>query len=113
MANKQFQALDCIPFSHDNRRYLRLDTSIDCESEAYRSFQALVVLLIVLYQLIPLVWFLLLLRVRKSLEPITSNNDETLGLFLRDKNEDLNSIRFLFNDYRVEKWWFEVAEMYR
>jgi hypothetical protein len=25
----------------------------------------------------------------------------------------LSYLRFLFKDYRGEKWWFEVAEMYR
>jgi hypothetical protein len=44
---------------------------------------------------------------------VTSNNDQRLGLFIRDHNPHLASLRFLFNDYKCDKWWFEVIEMYR
>jgi hypothetical protein len=98
VANKQFQVLDCIPFPHDGGRYLRSDTSIDCNSSAYASFQALISVLIVLYQTIPLVWLVLLVQHRVALNPKTSNGDQALALFLRDRNPSLNPIRFLFND---------------
>jgi len=39
--------------------------------------------------------------------------DETLELYIRDNDESIDHIRFLFNDYRIKRWWFEVLEMYR
>ena len=36
VSRTQFQSLDCITIS--SGRYLRIDTAIDCESEAYKSF---------------------------------------------------------------------------
>jgi len=38
---------------------------------------------------------------------------ELLAYSLRDENQHLTSLRFLFNDYKCNKWWFEIAEMYR
>mmetsp|Transcript_10257 Transcript_10257/g.13387 ORF Transcript_10257/g.13387 Transcript_10257/m.13387 type:complete len:593 (+) Transcript_10257:165-1943(+) len=55
----------------------------------------------------------LLYRQRAALDPMTSNHDEKLALYIRDNNPDLASLRFLFHDYNCGKWWFEVAEMYR
>ena len=48
---------------------MRYDTSIDCDAEKYKSFLALDILLIAVYQSIPLVWFVLLWRHRKHLNP--------------------------------------------
>lgn len=66
-----------------------------------------------MYQAIPMVWMALLFKLRDQLNPSTSGNDRRLALHVRDHNPNLDSLRFLFNDYRSNKWWFEVAEMYR
>ena len=113
VASKQFQSLDCIPFPHDGSLYLRVDTAIDCRSDEYLRFRAVVVVMIFLYQLIPIAWLVLLFRRRNSLDPSTSNHDSRLGLFVRDQDRSLDSIRFLFNDYKPSKWWFECVEMVR
>ena len=113
VANKQLQSLDCTPFHHDGSSYLRVDTAIDCNSETYESFRVGVSFFIALYQTVPLVWIVLLYRFRGSLVPPTSNNDHNLALYIRDRNQGLDALRFLFNDYKCEKYWFEVAEMYR
>jgi hypothetical protein len=56
---------------------------------------------------------MLLWRHRRSLDPPTSTNDEETALFVRDHNEDLAPLRFLFHDLRIDKWWFEIGDMYR
>lgn len=106
-------SLDCIPFDHDDSSYLRVDTAIDCKSPGYRRFQAVCGCLIALYQSIPLVWTWLLWRHRKGLNPQTSANDQETALYVRDRNEDLAPLRFLFHDLRIDKWWFEIGDMVR
>jgi len=113
VANKQLQALDCIPRHADDSRWLRVDTAINCDSAEYQNFLATVGCFIALYQLIPVLWLFLLYQKRHLLDPPTSNHDERLGLFVRDKNPELGFLRFLFIDYKCDRWWFEVAEMYR
>lgn len=113
VAMKQLQALDCIPFGHDSSSYLRADTGINCQSSAYERFRGVVIFFIIIYQSIPILWMVLLYHQRDSLNPVTSNHDEKLALFIRDNNPELASLRFLFHDYHCGKWWFEVAEMYR
>ena len=90
-----FPALDCIPRQADNTRWLRVDTAIDCDSEEYYNFLAIVGTFIALYQLIPLIWIGLLYQKRHLLDPPTSNHDERLALFVRDKNPELGLLRFL------------------
>jgi hypothetical protein len=34
-------------------------------------------------------------------------------MYIRDHNEELAPLRFLFVDYKCNKWWFEIADMYR
>jgi hypothetical protein len=113
VANKQLQALDCIPFSHDGSSYLRVDTGINCDSAEYKSFVSSVGVFIGIYQSMPVIWFALLYRLRHQLNPESASDDERLALFVRDRNVDLSHLRFLFSDYKTNKWWFEVAEMYR
>jgi hypothetical protein len=72
-----------------------------------------VIFFVIIYQSIPILWMVLLYRQRAALDPMTSNHDEKLALYIRDNNPDLASLRFLFHDYNCGKWWFEVAEMYR
>jgi len=88
-------------------------TGIDCNDADYKKFRVVVVLFIFVYQSIPMSWMILLYQARAQLDPSTSGNDHRLALHVRDNDHSLDAIRFLFNDYRCEKWWFEVAEMYR
>jgi hypothetical protein len=64
----QFEALSCIEFNQ-NFKFLRSDTSVSCLTADYRRFVALDVLLIAAYQAVPLIWFALLFRVRRRLDP--------------------------------------------
>jgi len=63
--------------------------------------------------MIPVLWFWLLWGRRHDLDPSVSNSDPRLGLYVRDRDETLSSLRFLFDSYRCDRWWFEVAEIYR
>jgi len=109
---KQLQGLDCIHFSHNGSLYLRVDTSVNCTSNEYYDFRSYLLTFIIMYQFIPLTWMFLLYRKRKALFVSRGPNEESL-LNLRDDDPTLSYLKFLFKDYRGEKWWFEVAEMYR
>ena len=113
VAMKQFQSLDCIPFGHDGSSHLRVDTAIDCNSADYHRFRSICVCFIAVYQLVPVTWTWLLCCQRHELNPATSAYDERTKLFIRDRNAALTPLRFLFNDLRLNKWWFEICDMYR
>jgi len=73
----QFHALDCVdletPASALDTQpdcVLRVDTAVDCDSEAYLRFAVANKLLIVVYQSVPLVWFCLLWQHRRQLDPM-------------------------------------------
>jgi hypothetical protein len=77
VAMLQFHALDCVDLETpasalDTQpdRVLRVDTAVDCDSEAYLRFAVANSLLIVVYQSVPLVWFCLLWQHRRQLDPM-------------------------------------------
>lgn len=49
---------------------------------------------------------------RDRLNPIAAAN-KAHALELRDGDESLNGIRFLFDDYKCGRWYFEIVDMYR
>ena len=107
---KQLQALDCIEIA--NRSYLRIDTSILYDSEHFRFFRFVDGLFIVAYLATPLVWLSLLLSRRRSLDPArTTGSDKRLALFLRDQDQNLRPLYFLFCAYRPNPFFMEVVEM--
>ena len=95
----QCKALRCITLEHDGEivgSFLREDTSISCLSMSYKRFQAVVILGLLVYSSIPLMWFVILWRVRRELNPL----DETLesALELRKSHDQLGYLAFLFSD---------------
>jgi hypothetical protein len=110
VSNKQLAVFDCISLASD-KSYLRSDTSIDCGSPEYEVFSVHIIMFLMLYQCIPIVWMFLLYRQRHELNP--AHVDERLAMFIRDKNTNLTLLKFLFVDYKCNKWWFEVVDMYR
>ena len=102
IAMLQFNALDCADLSISSDSYtnenhvLRVDTSIDCDSTAYKNFAVANWLLIAIYQSVPLVWFCLLWRVRHLLDPMgyenSNKNPESSALEAKNGtgNSDLN-----------------------
>jgi len=71
----QFHAQQCVDLStstddlHGDLHVLRVDTSVDCNSVAYQNFSIANVILIAVYQSVPMVWFCLLWRHRRLLNP--------------------------------------------
>jgi hypothetical protein len=107
---KQLQAIDCVEVA--GKSYLRVDTSVDCDSSDFRSFRVVDTLFLVAYLSTPLIWLALLLAKRKSLNPApTTGADKKLALFLRDQNEMLKPLRFLFSSYTPFFFFVEVVEM--
>jgi hypothetical protein len=107
---KQLQALDCVEVA--GKRYVRIDTSVDCDSQDFRVFRFVDILFITAYLSIPLIWLALLLSRRDSLNPApTTGSDNKLALFLRDQDEKLLPLRFLFNSYFPACYFLEVLEM--
>lgn len=103
VASKQLQVFDCVQLT--SIKVLRYNTAISCNNEEYHQFSAIVIFFIIIYQLVPIIWFILLYRKRDQLN--ISN------LSLRDENLELQPLKFLFSDYTATKWWFEIADMYR
>jgi hypothetical protein len=112
VSSKQLQAFDCISLK-SNKMYLRSDTSIDCKSDGYIAFKVVVGMFVALYQLVPIAWMFLLYQNKGALNPHSLNHDEKLATYIRDSNTELAHLRFLFVDYKCDKWWFEIADMYR
>jgi hypothetical protein len=106
----QFRALNCMKLA-DGQSYLRADTSVNCNSDGYYDFTIVNGFLITIYQSLPLFYIALLCRVRKKLNPIMGSPE--LALKTRDNDESLDAIRFLFNDYKCSRWYFEVVDLYR
>lgn len=66
-------------------------------------------LFIAVYLGIPALWLLLLCRRRSDLNPCP--RDLRFALFLRDRDDSLEPIRFLFDIYLPQYYYFEVVEM--
>jgi hypothetical protein len=110
VALKQFQALDCVKVA--GKLYLRIDTSISCETSNFTIFKLVDGLFISVYMAIPLMWLVLLMGNRRILNPPeATGSDKHLALFLRDHDEDLNPLRFLFAIYKPSFYFAEVIEM--
>ena len=94
--------------------FLRSDTNIDCRSDKHQSFLRIIIPLILVYQLIPVMYFVLLFRVRHKLNP--RDIDETTALRIVQSNRtdpDVIPLRFLFKGYSKHYWFWECLEAYR
>lgn len=99
-----FQALDCVTIAE--RNYLRIDTSIDCDSSAFNTFRAVNGVFVAVYLATPLVWLAMLFLQREALMPTTSTGFGTKhALFLRDMNHKLDPLRFLFGIYKPQYYF--------
>ena len=117
----QLQGLDCFELEGSGRRYLRVDANLECSLWSL-DYLLLLVPLIVLYQAIPILYFVQLYRKRGRLNPTLYGRDfrelapaqeQDLKHAKRGKDPTLAELKFLFSVYRCPKWSFEVAEMYR
>jgi hypothetical protein len=92
VAMLQFHALDCVELEtpasalHTQTNHvLRVDTAVDCDSEAYLRFAVANSLLIVVYQSVPLVWFCLLWQHRRQLDPMNHGEGAVAHAALRNR----------------------------
>jgi len=108
--SKQFKALSCQTL-HSGHSFLRVDTSVNCSSKSYRQFLILDCFLILVYQGLCLLYIILLYRVRDKLNPRAANKE--LALQMRDRDESLHPMQFLFCDYKPNYWYFEITDLYR
>jgi hypothetical protein len=114
----QFQSLDCAVLQPSGQSYLQADTNIDCDSSEYKRFRVLVILLVVIYQSIPFVWFWALWSVRDKIDP---RDDEGQRLHIkaavvrreRDHPFEVSPLSFLYEDYLPRFYFFEVVDVYR
>ena len=95
----QCKALRCETLEHDGETvfsFLREDSAISCLSQGYKQFRAVVILGLLLYSSVPLLWLVILWRVRRELNPL----DETLesALEKRKSHDHLGYLAFLFSD---------------
>jgi hypothetical protein len=85
---------------------LQGDLSVNCSSSEYKAFTPYVLFMMGVYPLgIPVMYAIMLFRSRKSLE----EKDTAV----RDDNESLDGLRFLFDQYGPHAWWFELFELLR
>ena len=115
----QFRSVRCTDIVDDEEAgttvsFLRADTNIDCMGEKHKSFLRIIIPLILVYQLIPVMYFALLYRVRNKLNP--QDIDETAALRVVQSNRtdpEVIPLRFLFKGYSKEYWYWECIEAYR
>ena len=98
---KLFSSLDCIRI--DGAKYARTDTSIDCDSAAFKRFQAFAGVLIAIYLCLPGMWAFLIYRKLNQLDRMTSDS--------RIFDEESGSLRFLLSDYRQGCEYTECIDM--
>jgi len=103
----QFSALDCMPIGK-GKSYLREDTSVDCTTGSYKSFRTLDVFLILGYASIPVIWFWLLWRQRKTFAALDGSSKSDKTTIMQFKH-----LSFLFEPYKTTFYAFEVFETYR
>lgn len=112
VSTTQFNALLCVRLDHNEQSYLKMDTSIDCNGETHKQFIVHDLLMIAFYQMIPLAWIWVLCKHRSNitLSHLSHLSEESV-IALRDKDDSLDPMRFLFNDYRPRAYFYEVIDM--
>jgi len=81
--------------------FLIADYSINCNSASYSTFAAFAGLMLVVYPLgIPLMYSWLLVQKKEKIKK---------EVRVREADEDLIGMEFLFDNYRPECWYFEIV----
>ena len=108
-----FEALDCDILIHSEASFLRADTSIDCNSSKYAIFRVIVCLFLLLYQSLPIGWYVLLRRHRQFLDPPGWTERRTVDDVqeARLANPSLALTAFLWADYTPRFWYYECLEV--
>ena len=105
----------CYPRSTNSRRHdanphpnpkppsSRVDTAVDCHSEDFDLLLAIDLPFIVIYQLLPVMYFVLLFVKKDALNPNFRN--ESAARNKRNKDPSLAPLSFLVIDYTCPCWW--------
>ena len=106
----QFQALECKTLDRTSgRSFLRVDSSIDCDSQAYKRYRLAIFLFIFVYQSFPVFWLILLRRSSKRLNIVFSGADSLEEVLEKRKNDnEIGYLSFLWSDYMPRFYYFEV-----
>jgi hypothetical protein len=115
--NKLFSTLDCVELESGDR-YIRQNTSVSCASTKYNDAKVLVLVFSFLYMSTPLVWCVLIFRHRHVFHSKNSTikgkeRDEKHVMYLCDNNPNISMLRFLFEDFKSDMWYFESVDLYR
>ncbi|GMI25880.1 hypothetical protein TeGR_g1793 [Tetraparma gracilis] len=122
-----FSTFPCTKFDDDYGTYLTADKSIDCDGAAHAGMVAYATAMIFVFPVgKPLLCLYLLWRKRGEIDVGQDRLEkEHAGLHgngatglqeaveLRDKNEDIKHLAFLYESYQPKYWWYEVWETYR
>ena len=117
----------CRVFDDDYGSFLKVDYSIDCDSDEHALFEAYAGVMILIYPVgIPLMYFVLLFSKRAMLDPGQEKFAHELGseqeglekaIMERKRLErddpGLESLSFLYGAYEPQCYWFEVVETLR
>ena len=99
-----FRAFPCDPFD-DERTFLRADYGISCNTKTYTFFKFYAGVMVFIYPIgIPVTYAIALFKARKNIQnPVE----------IRDADEAVASLAFLFDSYKPKFWWFEIFETVR
>jgi len=115
VALSQFTGLDCTHLGGSTPvSFLRVDSSIDCNSKEHKQFVLLDLAMITVYVFIIFSYVILLYVHRERINPSApSDGHQIKPIQLRDKDPSISHLRFLVSDLRCETWPHEVIDMIR
>ncbi|GMH77788.1 hypothetical protein TrST_g13868 [Triparma strigata] len=98
-----FDTFNCGQFGDDPHLWLARDHSIDCRSPQHVKYKTYASVMVFIYPLgIPALYATVLFRSRKKLRRVDRDFDPTI-----------QKTSFLWQNYELDKWWFEVFECAR
>ena len=110
----QFKSLRCSELEGLGVRYLRADSSIDCDSPEYGGFVWLLRCLLAVYLCVPMAYLGLLYRVSNRLytpakDGDTQNNIDAAAQRLREESDpELRPLKFLYKGY-CRQYWYAIS----
>jgi len=118
-----FSSFVCEDFDNGDS-LLRADYSVNCDSSEYTYIYSLAIIMIFIYPIgIPLSYLFILWTYKDQLNPVVKLDDDVynssgttnvkLGYAIWVRDENVSHLRFLYDPYLPQYWWFEVIECIR
>ena len=117
-----FRSFTCVDVDPDkvtaeNTRYLRADMSINCDSPEYFATTVWAIVSIICYPVgVPLLYLILLFRVRKDIAELSLHKNEDrqeFGVYKCSREESVHdhvtALGILFASYKPRYWYWEVG----